>query len=308
MITKFMGTQGYIWFIGEVEDNIDPQTLGRVRVRCFGFHTTNKEDLKTEHLPWATVVQPTTSGAFQGAGTSATGLLIGTRVIGFFADGVAAQYPIVTGSLGGINNGIPNAPGTANQPLSPRELEQRMTQENSGQGTADIPATIGAFGQLTGSQFDEYKAAIGQRESGGNYRIINQLGYIGKYQFGAAALHDTGYVNITSGNSRLAQDSVWKGKNGVISREVWYTNALAQEEAMQAFTAINYRSLITRGILSTSSTPRQVAGYLGIAQLLGAGGAATFYRTQRGSDANGVSGAVYYRIGYNSITDPAPRI
>ena len=35
----FMGLDGFIWFVGVVEDRNDPDQLGRVRVRCLGFHT-----------------------------------------------------------------------------------------------------------------------------------------------------------------------------------------------------------------------------------------------------------------------------
>ena len=30
----FMGLDGFIWFVGVVEDRNDPDQLGRVRVRC----------------------------------------------------------------------------------------------------------------------------------------------------------------------------------------------------------------------------------------------------------------------------------
>ena len=27
-----------VWFVGVVEDRMDPNFLGRVKVRCFGYH------------------------------------------------------------------------------------------------------------------------------------------------------------------------------------------------------------------------------------------------------------------------------
>ena len=37
----FMGIEGFVWFYGVVEDRKDPLFLGRVKVRCIGFHTAN---------------------------------------------------------------------------------------------------------------------------------------------------------------------------------------------------------------------------------------------------------------------------
>ena len=39
MSDYFMGTDGFVWFVGVVEDRHDPDLMGRVRVRCLGFHT-----------------------------------------------------------------------------------------------------------------------------------------------------------------------------------------------------------------------------------------------------------------------------
>ena len=35
----FSGRDGFLWFTGVVEDRDDPDKLGRVRVRCVGYHT-----------------------------------------------------------------------------------------------------------------------------------------------------------------------------------------------------------------------------------------------------------------------------
>ena len=47
----FMGLDGFVWFTGVVEDRYDPDKLGRVRVRCLGYHTESKELIPTEDLP-----------------------------------------------------------------------------------------------------------------------------------------------------------------------------------------------------------------------------------------------------------------
>jgi hypothetical protein len=95
----------FVWWQGVVEDRIDPLMLGRCRVRILGYHTDDKtegEGIPTEHLPWATIMQPTTSAAMSGIGTTPTGLVEGTWVIGFFRDGEDAQEPVIMGTIGGI--------------------------------------------------------------------------------------------------------------------------------------------------------------------------------------------------------------
>ena len=83
-----------------VEDINDPQKLGRVRVRVFGHHTHDKVLIPTDSLPWATVVQPTTSAANSGVGTTPR-LLNGSMVMVVWADGKSHQFPIVIGSVPG---------------------------------------------------------------------------------------------------------------------------------------------------------------------------------------------------------------
>jgi len=304
MITKFMGADGFKWFIGTVEANNDPLMLGRVRVRCHGYHSANPQDVLTEHLPWATVLQPTTSAGLNGGGISPTGIQVGTQVVGFFADGAVAQYPVIFGVLGGINNS-PNSPQGA---LPTNELRERLSQQES----ASI-ITGGAIGSLTDAQYPELKNTIGRRESGNNDRAENTLGFIGKYQFGIPALYDAGYVNIRSApagrqKEYLNNTAAWTGKNGVTSKESWFSNSTAQEQACDELIQRNYRTLMRLGAVTASTQPRDLAGILMVAHLLGAGGANRYRSTGQGGDAYGTSGHAYYRLGFNSITDNQPRL
>lgn len=97
----FMGHQ-FVWWQGVVEDVNDPLKLGRCRVRIAGFHNPDTRMIPVDHLPWAMVVQPVTSAALSEVGTSPTGLLPGSWVIGFFRDPEFFQEPIVMGSIAGI--------------------------------------------------------------------------------------------------------------------------------------------------------------------------------------------------------------
>jgi hypothetical protein len=99
----FLGRDGFVWWIGVVEDNNDPLLLCRVKVRIFGYHpkyvaqSTTVGDtnnlVPTDDLPWATVViSPNTSTLY-------SRLELGDFVLGFFLDGVEAQEPAVFGVI-----------------------------------------------------------------------------------------------------------------------------------------------------------------------------------------------------------------
>ena len=100
-MSKVMGLDNYVWFQGVVEDRNDPLKLGRCRVRCLGFHSDKKSEIPTEMLPWAYPLQPLTSAAMSGVGTTPLGPVEGTWVLGFFRDGISAQEPVMLGTLAG---------------------------------------------------------------------------------------------------------------------------------------------------------------------------------------------------------------
>ena len=97
----FMGQDGFVWFVGVVEDRDDPDQLGRVRVRCLGDHTENLSAMPTSDLPWAHVMHPTTDPSMHGMGNTPSWLVEGSWVVGFFRDAVEKQQPVIIGSLPG---------------------------------------------------------------------------------------------------------------------------------------------------------------------------------------------------------------
>ena len=107
-MSEFMGKNGFQWFVGVVEDRKDPQTLGRLRVRCLGYHTERLDKIETKDLPWAHVMNPITSATVSGLGQTPLGAVEGTWVIGFFQDGPDAQQPIIIGTLPGVPSELPD--------------------------------------------------------------------------------------------------------------------------------------------------------------------------------------------------------
>ena len=98
----FMGQDGFSWFVGVVEDRNDPLRLGRVRVRCLGYHTSDLRELPSTDLPWAHVMHPVTDPSMQGMGSTPSFLVEGSWVVGFFRDSQEKQQPLIIGSLPGI--------------------------------------------------------------------------------------------------------------------------------------------------------------------------------------------------------------
>ena len=99
--SHFMGQDGFVWFVGVVEDRNDPSALGRVRVRCLGYHTPDVIKLPTTDLPWAHVMHPVTDPCMHGMGNTPSFLVEGSYVVGFFRD-VEKQQLVIMGTLPGV--------------------------------------------------------------------------------------------------------------------------------------------------------------------------------------------------------------
>ena len=113
-----------VMFQGVVEDRNDPLKVGRVKVRCFGFHSPNKQDLPTADLPWAHPITPITSASMSEIGQAPVGPVEGTWVIGFFRDGEDAQFPIFFGTVPGIESQKPNPQEGFGDPNGKYPLEE----------------------------------------------------------------------------------------------------------------------------------------------------------------------------------------
>lgn len=93
---EFMGREGFLWWIGVVEDRDDPLKLGRARVRIFGHHNSNLELLPTEKLPWALAVTPLSNSDAPKSPPEAT------WVLGVFLDGPLGQQPLMLAAIPGL--------------------------------------------------------------------------------------------------------------------------------------------------------------------------------------------------------------
>jgi len=127
--SNFMGLDGFVWFTGVVEDRNDPEALGRVRVRCIGFHTESVVDLPTDDLPWAHVMHPVTDPAMHGMGSTPSFLVEGSYVIGFFRDSLERQQPIIIGSLPGNPISAANPREGFNDPRGKKSKQKKYAAD-----------------------------------------------------------------------------------------------------------------------------------------------------------------------------------
>ena len=191
-MSEFMGKNGFQWFVGVVEDRQDPKTLGRLRVRCLGYHTEDLVKLPTADLPWAHVMNPITSATVSGLGQTPLGAVEGSWVVGFFQDGGDAQQPIVIGTLPGVPSTLPDkeskkgfqdavnavypkytetdvnrlAVGDDDNPHS--SLTIRQADRDLAVGTAQIDGIFSGVAQID-ADLDETAAIVAGRITGGSW-------------------------------------------------------------------------------------------------------------------------------------------
>ena len=193
--------------------------------------------------------------------------------------------------------------------IVPKGPESAANQELTNQAPAGVfisqPIPQSGMGILNQDQLRAYMAQTGYSESSGNYSSENQFGYQGKYQLGSAALQDLGYVKAGTPQTAEALNNPnnWTGKDGMSSADAFRNNQTVQEAAMYNYSRQNYATLERQGIITATTTADQAAGLLSAAHLVGAGGAATWYKTGGVvQDANGTSAASYYNRGVYSQT------
>ena len=133
--------------------------------------------------------------------------------------------------------------------------------------------------ELVVSSHQAFLDAIGFRESGNRYGIVNRYGYMGKYQFGKRTL---------------------KGLGIKVTQDEFLNSPYIQEKAMYALLSQNKRSLrkyiekyngkYVHGVLVTES------GLLAAAHLGGAGSVKKWFRTGKvRKDGNGVKITSYMK-------------
>jgi predicted chitinase len=191
------------FYYGVVENRIDPLKLGRCQVRVVGLHTHDKSQLPTADLPWAHPMQPVTSAAMNGIGSSPIGPVEGTSVIVIFADD-NHQQPIMIGTVGGIPSTPAPIDADDNTPISSTVKVEKILLRT-------IP------GPTTGAQLTfydpEYDATNLTKDLKPNMKVV---------AFGIPA--ETTIVSIDSGTKITISKPVLKYEENIVTFEAAPSN------------------------------------------------------------------------------------
>ena len=109
---------------------------------------------------------------------------------------------------------------------------------------------------------NQFLEDLGMRESSGNYKAVNQFGYLGKYQFGRKTLNALGFDNVT--NREFLE-------NPSIQEEAMFALLLHNKNILRR-TIKKYHNDTINGIHITES------GILAAAHLAGPGNVKKFFR------------------------------
>jgi hypothetical protein len=154
MVQRNLG-QNMIYWIGEVVDVNDPHQSGRVKIRVYGHHD-DRTNIPDSALPWAQVVQSVTSAAIGRIGSAPVGLVVGSRVVGFWADSSDLQYPLVIGSMGKAGDPITGEMLNG----SPAIDTSRGSIPPSSQGNSNNPYTSLNQDRVSISSIDSGSASV----------------------------------------------------------------------------------------------------------------------------------------------------
>jgi len=215
MNNKFLGFNGFIWFVGVVEGRNDPTYTGRLKVRALGHHTGNKEILPTADLPWAHVMLPVTAAGITGLGQSPSGLVEGSWVLGYFRDGNTRQEPVILGSLPGRPSELANTSKGFYDPngVYPKYKDEpdvnRLAVNN--EDNPHLALTLRQSTRITGvatADFNPTTAADGSTIEGSDGDTFDQpaIPYSAAYPYNHVYESESGHIreyDDTTGNERI---------------------------------------------------------------------------------------------------------
>ena len=187
-----------------------------------------------------------------------------------------------------------NKPKTTNKTNTPKQTEKQKSDTQTTKTNKSKQTT-------NKKNVDAFLIALGNRESGGNHKIMNKYGYVGLYQVGEEALHDVGVYYETKKTGINYKKNDWKGyvsdKNKYgITCLFDFLNSPSKQKAVQIdFKKIHWQYLknlnLTQFVGKTIKGVRITqSGLLAGAHLVGPGGVRDFLRSNGKNDVTDANG------------------
>ena len=244
-----------------------------------------------------------------GGGSSGTSTPRNTRT-------TAGGQPVVSGTGGSVTDSSGNpilsgASDSANSPGIKDAVNNKLTKAapESLLKRADAPNPSTGLGELSQQEYRGLLTQIAYQESGPkmDYGVTEQArgNYLGRYQMGAAALTDTGYIHKSAleqyGTKAVQYESSWTGKDGVRSKDDFLRSPGVQENAVQVYHSKLYSAMERNGAIKPSDDSATIGGMLQTAHMLGAKGAKDWRDSGVGADANKTSGSMTFNRGRYAV-------
>ena len=173
----------------------------------------------------------------------------------------------------------------------------------------DNPTPNKGVGNLDPVQTKALFTQIAYTESSFDYGVQGGAGnrYLGKYQMGAAALVDMGYIKADAykqyGAAAIEYPNSLTG--GLTSKDDFLRNASLQEDTMLKLAQRNYNVLVSKGAIKEGDDLGTVGGMIATAHLIGPGGAIKWRNSGEGADAFGTTGTAYFNRGRYAVNELA---
>jgi hypothetical protein len=272
--TPVTDAQGYVVFKPEITDE---DFSGQLAKRNKAMQNFNKE--ASPLAPQAAELSPTAEGGGPVAEPGQEANKAGTSFNKLYAmAGMSDIDPHLQGSLKSSNKDPNNPPDTSLKDT----FSSRQTQA-AGSITPDFSTGYAGFLQRLADH----------ESSGGDYKVVNPLGFLGKYQMGDFALADAGFYHDwlengaprSSGNNEFSGTWTDKAKSyGVTSKDDFLNNPEVQEAVIKDYhkaiwnSVSDYAKYVGKevgGVKVTASGLLAVGHLLGprgVSQLFGGGG------------------------------------
>ena len=218
-------------------------------------------------------------------------------------------------SSGGLTGGGLAFDSTGGVPMAPQFMGEQPAGYQGAlskyirQGDGSFDGNINGLSQ---QEMSNLAATLAQRESSGNQFAENKWGYLGLYQFGAAALADAGLIDMnkyraaTQQNPGIADGSDAKAHKAFLAnpsnwtiaggKDAFLMNKSMQDRALSTLMNKNKATMERRGV--TFSSSGDLGGMLLGAHLKGVGNAINFKTKGIDSvDGNGTKLSSYYDLG-----------